>query len=140
MASLTVKIGPDKGRVYPLTSERVVTFGRNPSCTINIPKSDCSREHANITAAGEGWLLSNTSANNKVLVNDKSIQQALLKDGDTIEISGRLYTCNLRHSQSQNSLLGLNLSQTVVHEDSFMQGPVAVVDLTTDDLEDLPFA
>lgn len=86
-AFLQVKSGPDKGAEFKIT--RILTMiGRQETCDIVLQEEVISREHGRIEQTAEGWLYRNLS-DNGTWVNRKRVDQAVLSDGDTVELGAR---------------------------------------------------
>jgi hypothetical protein len=91
---LVVKSGPLLGNSFPV-SPRGVRIGRDPStCQVVLSEETVSREHAFIAASGNNSdvTLRNLSGTNRTFVNDRAIQEAVLKSGDQIKIGSSVLT------------------------------------------------
>ena len=65
--------------------ERITTVGRLPECTITIDDGNVSREHAQISPGGGGYVVADLGSTNGTLVNGQRIAgQQRLTDGDII--------------------------------------------------------
>lgn len=67
----------------------VITVGRSSSCVICLKKctgvdSTVGREHLTISESEEGWMVEDMGSRNGMYKNDKKVQRALLKAGQTI--------------------------------------------------------
>ena len=59
-------------------------IGRLAQSDIQLPSSDVSRRHAQVTFGPEGCYVSDLGSENGVAVNGKRVERHLLKDGDVI--------------------------------------------------------
>lgn len=84
---LQVKSGPDKGAEFKIT--RILTMiGRQETCDIVLQEEVISREHGRIEQTADGWLYRNLS-DNGTWINRKRVDQAVLSDGDMVELGAR---------------------------------------------------
>jgi pSer/pThr/pTyr-binding forkhead associated (FHA) protein len=87
---LVVLTGDLSGEQFSL-GDREFTIGRSRSCDIRIPKLSVSRVHAVISCQPDGrWLLTDQRSSNGTLVNEQSVEQHYLADGDMIDIASEL--------------------------------------------------
>ena len=92
MASLRIVKGQNQGQDVPLTTDRT-TFGRNPECTVVIPVTSVSREHAQISVTQGKWFIEDLQSRNGTFVNNQPIAaRTLLKNNDKIRICDFLAT------------------------------------------------
>lgn len=79
--------GPLKGTIQEFF-EPVIEIGRHPECHVCFPKdmNTISRKHAEIRREGNRFMAIDHSTNG-TLVNGKSIQEIILRDGDVLTIS-----------------------------------------------------
>ncbi len=82
--ALTVLSGLAKGKVFPLSGERL-RVGRDDSCNIVFDDNDVSREHALLTLAGEDYRVKDLQSRNGTRVNGLKIQEKLLAPGDRVQ-------------------------------------------------------
>ncbi len=78
-------------RVFTLRTD-TSTIGRHPKCEIELPFTEVSRRHAEITLGPEGFRIVDLNSNNGVYVNGKKVKEQVLADGDLIQLG----TQNLR--------------------------------------------
>jgi hypothetical protein len=78
-------------RVFTLRPQ-TNTIGRHPRCEIELPFTEVSRRHAEITLCPDGFRIVDLDSNNGVYVNGKKIKEQVLADGDLIQLG----TQNLR--------------------------------------------
>ncbi len=74
-----------QARTFRLRKE-VVTLGRLPECDVVIPDPGASRHHARIAHREGGYTLTDLGSTNGTLVNEETVQERLLEDGDRITI------------------------------------------------------
>jgi len=66
----------------------VTTVGRDPNCTVQaVFDPCCSRHHALVIRAWDGWRVIDFRSSNGVYVNGRRVQEARLADGDTLDVS-----------------------------------------------------
>jgi pSer/pThr/pTyr-binding forkhead associated (FHA) protein len=78
--------GPLKGEIQEFT-DPVISIGRNPGCHLRFPAelTTISRKHAEIVREGNQFRLIDHSANG-TFVNGKQVKEAVLRDGDVLEL------------------------------------------------------
>jgi pSer/pThr/pTyr-binding forkhead associated (FHA) protein len=81
------------GQAGPLNGQRwmirdTIIVGRDPSCDIEIPNRQVSRQHARFTPIDQGLLLEDLGSKNGTHYNGQLIfDPTLLKDGDVVQIA-----------------------------------------------------
>jgi len=86
MGQLKILKGFNEGKDIPLDGERFV-LGRSPECSIVIPITSVSREHAMILRVqGQYFLEDNKSRNGTFLNNQQITGRVPLKNNDQIRI------------------------------------------------------
>ena len=100
-SSLQILTGPKKGRSLRLLSSQI-TMGRSSKCDL-IFKDDtlCSHEHVLFYKQGFSYVVKSLDPKNPVLVNNKSIDEKVLKPKDELQI-GKM---KLRFFQNKTSEL-----------------------------------
>ncbi|HYF52181.1 MAG TPA: HD domain-containing phosphohydrolase [Planctomycetota bacterium] len=83
---IRVKNGPQKGKQFPISGQKPITIGRDPSCQLQIIDKGVSREHAQIYRVGEMVFLRDLDSRNGSFVNEEKVQEELLREGDTIRV------------------------------------------------------
>ena len=84
------------GERIPL-GQQAVTIGRLPDCTIPVNDANVSRRHAEVRAAGQGFVLVDLGSTNGSKVNGARIDvQQVLADGDIVSVG----TTHLRFEAS----------------------------------------
>jgi hypothetical protein len=81
-ATLTLLNG---GRTFPLGAN-TVTLGRLPESDVVVDDPGASRQHARISNSNGEFVLTDLGSTNGTLVNDESVQERVLDDGDRITI------------------------------------------------------
>ena len=64
----------------------VVTLGRADDSTLVLTDDYASTRHARLVPEGEGWLVEDLGSTNGTLVNGRRVGDALLVDGDRLDI------------------------------------------------------
>lgn len=83
---LVAKNGPLAGKRWLIKS--LLTIGREPECDVNIADRQVSRLHARVSLEGNRVLLEDMGSKNGTYIRGKKIEeQALLEDGDTLQIA-----------------------------------------------------
>ncbi len=75
---------PD-GRRVPL-GEQPLIIGRNADCGVVVADARASRQHAEIRAQGNGFVIHDLDSMNGTLVNGTAVRQHPLADGDEIRL------------------------------------------------------
>ena len=82
--------GGNKGESYVLLGNRIVV-GRGDKSDIRLNDIKASREHAEITKVGDGWVVTDLGSQNGMMVNEKKITQEPLKEGDKVIIGQTVF-------------------------------------------------
>ena len=85
MPSVRVKVGPQKGSVWDFSTKPLVV-GRDPGEGVALLDLSASRRHAEFFQVGEMCFVRDMGSKNGTLVNDKAIDEELLKEGDRIRV------------------------------------------------------
>ncbi|WP_283170478.1 FHA domain-containing protein [Curtanaerobium respiraculi] len=84
--TLTVVRGPAQiNTVYSLEN-REMSVGRSPQCDIFLNDMTVSREHAVVQPVGTEYAIRDADSFNGVWINNENIAQAVMKDGDLVQI------------------------------------------------------
>ena len=84
------------GERLPLT-DKVVSFGRHPECTVVVNDSNVSRRHAEIHPSGRGYTVTDLGSTNGTKVNGIGINgDRALNDGDIVSLG----TTHIRYETS----------------------------------------
>lgn len=86
-ASVELRVirGPQIGMSYTLNSDSL-SIGRSPQCDIFLNDMTVSRLHATITRTNGIFTIEDANSFNGVWINNESIENASLKEGDIIQI------------------------------------------------------
>lgn len=120
MPTLRFKSGPNKGKVYELTDDRV-TIGRDPVVAVQILDQSASREHAEVYRVGDMYFLKDLDSRNGTLLNEEPVTESLLREGDKIRIGATVIVFERRkiatdqtnlefHSEDLGATMELNLN------------------------------
>jgi len=83
--------GADLGKRFPLDRQEFV-LGRGTDCDIQVDRDSVSRRHAKVFLRdGTTWVVQDLGSTNGSYVNDESIQQAPLRDGDFLKIGAAIF-------------------------------------------------
>ena len=85
MAKLVLSMNGSVLGNYFLEKERF-SFGRKPTCDIQINDQGVSKEHAVILTVGNDQILEDLGSTNGTLVNGEKVQRHILQNGDVIEV------------------------------------------------------
>lgn len=87
---------------YPLTAFN--TLGRHPDNSIQVLDRIVSKEHARITLAPNGrWVVRDAGSLNGTLVNGERIGEAVLNDGDRIQLGNTTFAFAEDNPQAQQA-------------------------------------
>ena len=89
-ACLVVIYGLDLGKRYKLDQPTTV-IGRSSKCHIFVDQESISRNHAKLMNKGKSVVVKDLGSTNGTYVNDKVIDEAILKDGDLIKIGRTIF-------------------------------------------------
>ncbi|MBI5068799.1 MAG: FHA domain-containing protein [Deltaproteobacteria bacterium] len=87
-AVLRVTACPDErlvGRAFAVGTDDV-TLGRDAGCSVPLPDSDVSRQHARIVRTGNSHVLVDMESTNGTRLNGKPVSEATLRDGDRVSL------------------------------------------------------
>lgn len=85
MATIRVKTGPNKGKLYDI-QDQPLTVGREDNQVIQIMDQGVSRAHAEIFRLGEMCFVRDLNSTNGTYVNDVKVMEESLKAGDEMLI------------------------------------------------------
>jgi hypothetical protein len=85
MPVLRVKSGPHKGHVHDILADSLV-LGRESAGDVQVLDQGVSRRHAEIFRIGEMYFIRDLESRNGTFVNDKPIQEEILRVGDQIRL------------------------------------------------------
>lgn len=84
-ATLSVRYGKQEGLVFTLDSD-FVELGRSPKCGVILNDMTVSRVHAEMERIDGEWTITDRDSFNGVWVNNKAVRNAVLHDGDLLQI------------------------------------------------------
>ena len=84
-ATFTIVKGPQVGNVFHLSAD-TLTIGRSPQCDIFLNDMTVSRMHATMQRTPDGYEIIDTDSFNGLWVNNLNVKEAVLKDGDVVQI------------------------------------------------------
>ncbi|HJF66480.1 MAG TPA: FHA domain-containing protein [Slackia equolifaciens] len=84
-ATLSIVKGPQVGNVFRLSTD-TLTIGRSPQCDIFLNDMTVSRMHATMRRTPAGYEIVDADSFNGLWVNNLNVKDAVLKDGDVIQI------------------------------------------------------
>lgn len=85
VASFTVISGPQIGTSYRL-DDKQLSVGRSPQCDIFLNDMTVSRTHASIFPKNGSFIIKDCQSFNGIWINNKSIDEATLCNGDIVQI------------------------------------------------------
>ncbi len=88
MASLFVIRGNDQGSRFEFTEQ--VRLGRDSTSDIQLHDTEVSRQHAEIRASGDQFVLVDSDSSNGTFVNGQRIERCTLASGDQVQLGRTL--------------------------------------------------
>jgi pSer/pThr/pTyr-binding forkhead associated (FHA) protein len=104
--------GPNKGKVYYLTGKRIL-IGRGDKADIQIVDTKISREHAELSLVEGGYVVTDMSNQNGIVINDKKVKQQLLQDGEKVVIGQSVLKYNILYVREESNEL-VNIDENVI--------------------------
>ncbi len=89
-AALVVLYGQDLGRRYELARAETVV-GRSGRCDVQVDQESVSRRHAKLSRSGVAVVIRDLQSTNGTLVNDQSVSEYELRNGDLIKIGRTIF-------------------------------------------------
>jgi adenylate cyclase len=112
MAGKLILLG-EKTIEYPLTAFN--TLGRHPDNSIQVLDRIVSKEHARITLAPNGsWVVRDAGSLNGTMVNGERIGEAVLKDGDRIQLGNTTFQFHDDNPRVQQAELAAQRSKVTM--------------------------
>lgn len=112
MAGKLILLG-EKTIEYPLTAFN--TLGRHPDNSIQVLDRIVSKEHARITLAPNGtWVVRDAGSLNGTMVNGERIGEAVLKDGDRIQLGNTTFSFHDDNPRGQQAELAAQRSRVTM--------------------------
>ena len=81
-----VRSGREAGRSIALAAGQALTFGRLPTCDVQVDDESVSRRHCTLHAREDGCDVTDLQSANGTFVNDKRVPVADLQPGDKLRI------------------------------------------------------
>jgi adenylate cyclase len=98
---------------YPLTAFN--TLGRHPDNSIQVLDRIVSKEHCRITLAPNGsWMVRDAGSLNGTMVNGERIGEAVLKDGDRIQLGNTTFQFAEDNPRAQEAKQAANRSRVTM--------------------------
>ena len=85
MAKLIFEKADGKRQEIPIESDPI-SIGRGTEADVDVGDVEVSRHHCALLLWEDDWVLKDAHSRNGMLVNDRRIEVAVLKDGDIIHI------------------------------------------------------
>ena len=105
MACLIITKGEQQGKYFQLGS-RTLAAGRDPSREIQITDSKVSRRHFIVRKQGDRHAVRETNPKNPMLINGQPCGEAVLDDGDEIQVGDTVLTYYLSDQVDRTDALG----------------------------------
>jgi Nif-specific regulatory protein len=118
-AYLTIESGPRTGTNYLLEADAINRLGRGIDCDVVLADPLCSRVHAEITSADGGWRLRDTGSRNGTYVDDKRVDETMLKSGAFLKLGSSAFTFHCSDAPPTMAATRENrLTESIVREAS----------------------
>jgi adenylate cyclase len=103
----------EKAIEYPLTAFN--TLGRHPDNSIQVLDRIVSKEHCRITLAPNGsWMVRDAGSLNGTMLNGERVSEAVLKDGDRIQLGNTTFQFNEDNPRAQQAQQAANRSRVTM--------------------------
>lgn len=79
-------------RDFAIKSKKKATIGRNTECTLQIPLAIVSRRHCELRIDDDELFVRDLGSSNGTYVNDKRVQEAMLRPGDRLTVGPVIFT------------------------------------------------
>jgi hypothetical protein len=87
---LVVIYGDNVGKSYNLQGS-VFLIGRSSKCDIQLDQESVSRNHSIVAHTGTSWVVRDLDTTNGTFVNDESIEDRVLANGDLIRVGRTVF-------------------------------------------------
>ncbi len=105
MHTLLVMQGRDRGQRFVM-SDDVITLGRESTCTIQLHDSEVSRRHCELKRLEDGTVVAtDLGSSNGSYLNGQSFREAVLKNGDRLQLGRSLLLFSATQGASDNPQL-----------------------------------
>jgi Nif-specific regulatory protein len=116
IARLLARAGPERGKVYPLDSEKM-GIGRDPSSEVFLNDPKISRRHAELSRRGEEWILRDLGSRNGTVISGRPVKETVLQPGDLITLGESCLYFELTSQEeplpSEEGVAPPNITQTL---------------------------
>ena len=126
MTILRVKSGSEKGKTYEISGDNMV-IGREDNCEIQVADQGISRKHSEIFRIGEMFFIRDLESRNHTFVNEKEVDEELLRIGDRIQIGNTTLVFEDHRSQMRDS--SRIISRAPVEEGEATFDPTSTISL-----------
>ena len=88
--------GPLAGNKYQISPDEEIILGRSEDCSIHIPDSEISRQHASLTLHNAGIWVQDAGSRNGVFINEKRIVRPTeLRPGGRLRLGNHAFILEL---------------------------------------------
>jgi len=88
--------GPLAGNRYQISPNEEIIIGRSENCSIHVPDTEISRQHASVTLHNAGVWVQDAGSRNGVFINEKRIVRATeLKPGGRLRLGVHSFVLEL---------------------------------------------
>jgi len=127
VARLIVIKGADEGKQFELP-DRAVAIGRDRTNPICLHDTEVSRRHAEVTFVGDGgYILRDLGSANGTIVNTRTVQEAILRSGDHLQIGQTIMVFSASRPEGPVSSDLADRIRMVTKQDEFSSAIVKTV-------------
>ena len=105
MPKLTGPDGSQTAADYGIKSEPL-TIGRSPECLLTVADNGVSRLHAVVERSAGKVVIRDQSSRGGTYVNGDAVEEAILKEGDTVKVGDATFTYHVADAPKKSALLG----------------------------------
>lgn len=88
--------GPLAGNKYQISPDEEIVLGRSEECSIHIPDTEISRQHASLTLHNAGIWVQDAGSRNGVFINEKRIVRPTeLRPGGRLRMGNHAFVLEL---------------------------------------------
>ena len=88
-------------------------IGRDPGNAVQLLTPDISKRHAFLQQTSKGWCVRDLNSRNGLFVNDKKVQEAIIKEGDRLIIGPYTLVFEIeRAAQPYKPVLNIDVSES----------------------------
>jgi predicted component of type VI protein secretion system len=146
MDVMLVGFKPDGNRVEIALSKPATIFGRGAECDIQVPVSSISRQHCEISIAGDQVWVADLGSSNGTFVNNDRVEETRLTAGDRLVLGPLVLTVQIDGVPADISSPDVSEASAPAdapEDDALAMMPAEDEDplaLLSDDAEEDPFA